>query len=322
MSEQVLLSEVQSLLKDIQDELALRVVGQQELIEALLTGLITGGHVLVEGVPGLAKTMSVKTLAEVSGLDFKRVQFTPDLLPADIVGTMVYNQGNGSFSTKKGPIFANMVLADEVNRAPAKVQSALLEAMAERQVTIGDSTHVLPQPFMVLATMNPIEQEGAYQLPEAQLDRFLIKVKLDYPSPQEELEILRRMGGDKEIRVSSIMRKDYFNVLKQALSQITVDESIEKYIVSLVVASRSRENRLTFSKYIEYGASPRATLALYRVSKVRALFSGRSFVIPDDVKASAYPVLRHRIVLSYDAEAEELDTDAVIDKILTTVAVP
>lgn len=322
MSEQVLLSEVQILLKDIQDELALRLVGQQELVEALVTGLITGGHVLVEGVPGLAKTMAVKTLAEISGLDFKRVQFTPDLLPADIVGTMIYSQSNGTFTTKKGPIFANMVLADEVNRAPAKVQSALLEAMAERQVTIGDTTHMLPQPFMVLATMNPIEQEGAYQLPEAQLDRFLIKVKLNYPTPQEELEILRRMGNDKEIRVSNVMKKDYFNVLKQALNQITVDESIEKYIVSLVVASRSKETRLTFSKYIEYGASPRATLALYRVSKVRALFSGRSFVIPDDVKASAYSVLRHRIVLSYDAEAEELDTDAVIDKILTTVAVP
>ncbi len=322
MSEQVLLSEVQNLLKDIQDELSLRLVGQQDLIEALMIGLVTGGHVLVEGVPGLAKTLAVKTLAEVSGLDFKRVQFTPDLLPADIVGTMIYNQGNGSFSTKKGPIFANMVLADEVNRAPAKVQSALLEAMAERQVTIGDVTHMLPQPFMVLATQNPIEQEGAYQLPEAQLDRFLIKVKLDYPTPHEELEILRRMGSEKDIRVSAVMRKDYFNVLKQALNQITVDESIEKYIVSLVVASRSRESRLSFTKYIEYGASPRATLALYRVSKVRALFAGRSFVIPDDVKASAYPVLRHRLVLSYDAEAEELDTDAVIEKILATVAVP
>ena len=322
MSEQVLLSEVQNLLKDIQDELSLRLVGQQDLIEALMIGLVTGGHVLVEGVPGLAKTLAVKTLAEVSGLDFKRVQFTPDLLPADIVGTMIYNQGNGSFSTKKGPIFANMVLADEVNRAPAKVQSALLEAMAERQVTIGDVTHMLPQPFMVLATQNPIEQEGAYQLPEAQLDRFLIKVRLDYPTPHEELEILRRMGSEKDIRVSAVMRKDYFNVLKQALNQITVDESIEKYIVSLVVASRSRENRLSFTKYIEYGASPRATLALYRVSKVRALFAGRSFVIPDDVKASAYPVLRHRLVLSYDAEAEELDTDAVIEKILATVAVP
>ncbi len=322
MSEQVLLSEVQNLLKDIQDELSLRLVGQQDLIEALMIGLVTGGHVLVEGVPGLAKTLAVKTLAEVSGLDFKRVQFTPDLLPADIVGTMIYNQGNGSFSTKKGPIFANMVLADEVNRAPAKVQSALLEAMAERQVTIGDVTHMLPQPFMVLATQNPIEQEGAYQLPEAQLDRFLIKVKLDYPTPYEELEILRRMGSEKDIRVSAVMRKDYFNVLKQALNQITVDESIEKYIVSLVVASRSRENRLSFTKYIEYGASPRATLALYRVSKVRALFAGRSFVIPDDVKAGAYPVLRHRLVLSYDAEAEELDTDAVIEKILATVAVP
>lgn len=322
MAEQVLLSEIQNLLKDIQDEISLRLVGQQDLIEALMIGLVTGGHVLVEGVPGLAKTLAVKTLAEVSGLDFKRVQFTPDLLPADIVGTMIYNQGNGSFSTKRGPIFANMVLADEVNRAPAKVQSALLEAMAERQVTIGDVTHMLPQPFMVLATQNPIEQEGAYQLPEAQLDRFLIKVKLGYPTPHEELEILRRMGSEKDIRVSAVMRKDYFNVFKQALNQITVDESIEKYIVSLVVASRSHENRLSFTKYIEYGASPRATLALYRVSKVRALFAGRSFVIPDDVKASAYPVLRHRLVLSYDAEAEELDADAVIEKILATVAVP
>ncbi|MGL4524387.1 MAG: AAA family ATPase [Spirochaetia bacterium] len=322
MSQQILLSDVQNVLKNIRSELMLRLVGQEELVEALLIGLITGGHVLVEGVPGLAKTLAVKTLAEISGLEFKRVQFTPDLLPADIVGTMIYNQGNGTFATKKGPIFANIVLADEVNRAPAKVQSALLEAMAEKQVTIGDETHRLPNPFMVLATQNPIEQEGAYQLPEAQLDRFLIKAQLTYPTPQEELEILRRMGSDGEIKVSSVMKKGTFDLLHKAINEITVDESVEKYIVSLVVASRSKEQRLSFTKYIEYGASPRATLALYRVSRVRALFEGRSFVIPDDVKRSAYSVLRHRLVLSYDAEAEEVTPDMIIDKILSTVAVP
>jgi MoxR-like ATPase len=302
--------------------IAERLVGQADLVNGLLTGLIASGHVLVEGAPGLAKTLAVNTMAHITHLDFKRIQFTPDLLPADIVGTMVYNQGSGTFTTKKGPIFANLILADEINRAPAKVQSALLEAMAEKQVTIGGETHKLPSPFLVLATQNPIEQEGAYQLPEAQLDRFLIKVKMSYPTPAEELQVLRLVGIEKEAEPLQVIKPTDLVQLKTIAESISVDESIERYIVSLVAASRSKESRLSFSKLIEYGASPRATIALYRCAKVRALFAGRSFVVPDDVKASVYEVMRHRIVLSYDAEAEEMDADDVIGEIVAAVAVP
>lgn len=321
-SDNVKIVQAFDMVQNIRLELSKRLVGQQALADGLLTGLAVGGHILVEGAPGLAKTLAVNTLSEIAGLDFKRIQFTPDLLPADIVGTMVYKQGLGEFSTKKGPIFANMILADEINRAPAKVQSALLEAMAERQVTIGDETHKLPDPFMVLATQNPIEQEGAYQLPEAQLDRFLIKTVISYPTPQEELQILQRMGIERPIETKPLLNRTGFLNLKEAVEQVRVDPSIEKYIVSLVAASRSTESRISFSKHIEYGASPRATLALYRCSKARALFNGRDFVLPDDVKQSAYEALRHRLVLSYEAEAEELSSDDVISEILAAVAVP
>ncbi len=316
------LVEASNIIQDLRQEIGKRLVGQQTLVSGLLTGLVTGGHVLVEGAPGLAKTLAVNTLCEVSGLDFKRIQFTPDLLPADIVGTMVYNQSTGGFTTKKGPIFANLILADEINRAPAKVQSALLEAMAERQVTLGDETHKLPDPFFVLATQNPIEQEGAYRLPEAQLDRFLVKVQIQYPTPQEELTILQRMGVDRGLPTQKILMRSDVIALREACNLIRVDESIEKYIVSLIVASRSTAESLHFTKHIEYGASPRATLALYRVAKARALFAGRDFVLPEDVKESAYEVMRHRIILSYDAEAEELSADDVISEILAVVAVP
>jgi MoxR-like ATPase len=316
------LADASNIIQDLRQEIGKRLVGQQTLVNGLLTGLVTGGHVLVEGAPGLAKTLAVNTLCEVSGLDFKRIQFTPDLLPADIVGTMVYNQSNGGFTTKKGPIFANLILADEINRAPAKVQSALLEAMAERQVTIGDESHKLPDPFFVLATQNPIEQEGAYRLPEAQLDRFLVKVQIQYPTPQEELAILQRMGIERSLPTQKILMRSDVLALREACNLIRVDESIEKYIVSLIVASRSTADSLHFTKHIEYGASPRATLALYRVAKARALFAGRDFVLPEDVKESAYEVMRHRIILSYDAEAEELTADDVISEILSIVAVP
>lgn len=310
------------LIHQIKTEMHKKLVAQEELIFALLTGLVTSGHVLIEGAPGLAKTLAVSTLCQIADLDFKRIQFTPDLLPADIVGTMVYNQATGIFTTKKGAIFANLVLADEINRAPAKVQSALLEAMAERQVTIGEQTHILPSPFLVLATQNPIEQEGAYRLPEAQLDRFLIKAKIDYPNAHEELAILQKMGIEKDIPIHKILTADDITLLKVATDAVRVEESIEKYIVSIIVASRSTDESLPFTRWLDYGASPRATLALYRVAKARALFEGRDFVLPEDVKMSALPVLRHRLVLSYDAEAEELDSDDVITSILSMVAVP
>ncbi|NIZ46804.1 AAA family ATPase [Entomospira nematocerorum] len=311
-----------ALIQALKAEMSKKLVAQDELVLALLTGLLTSGHVLIEGAPGLAKTLAVSTLCEIANLDFKRIQFTPDLLPADIVGTMVYNQSTGEFTTKRGTIFANLILADEINRAPAKVQSALLEAMAERQVTIGDTTHLLPNPFLVLATQNPIEQEGAYRLPEAQLDRFLIKAKIHYPTAHEELTILRRMGIEKNISVEKILDKKNIDLLKEACDAVRVDEAIEKYIVSIIVASRSKDTSLPFTRLLDYGASPRATLSLYRVAKARALFEGRDFVLPEDVKMSAYPVLRHRLILSYDAEAEELDSDAVISSILSMVAVP
>lgn len=322
MNNETLHTQANHLIIQLKKEINKKLVAQEGLVFALLTGLLTSGHVLIEGAPGLAKTLAVSTLCEVSNLDFKRIQFTPDLLPADIVGTMVYNQSTGQFSTKRGTIFANLILADEINRAPAKVQSALLEAMAERQVTIGDSTHPLPSPFLVLATQNPIEQEGAYRLPEAQLDRFLLKAKINYPDAHEELEILRRMGIEHDISVNKVLNKDDILLLKSAADSIRVDDAIEKYIVSIIVASRSRDESLPFTRWLDYGASPRATLALYRVAKARALLEGRDFVLPEDVKESAYPVLRHRLILSYDAEAEDIDNDAVISSILSMVAVP
>jgi len=322
MLNEVEIKKAHAIILFLRESIAERLVGQTKLVDGLIIGLVSGGHVLVEGAPGLAKTLAVNTLSQITGLDFKRIQFTPDLLPADIVGTMVYNQGQGNFTTKKGPIFSNLILADEINRAPAKVQSALLEAMAERQVTIGGESHKLPEPFLVLATQNPIEQEGAYQLPEAQLDRFLIKVKITYPSPSEELQILRLVGVEKEAKRLRVINKADLIELKKLAEQVSVDDSIERYIVSLVLASRSTESHLNFTKLVEYGASPRATIALYRAAKVRALFAGRGFVVPDDVKASIYEVMRHRIVLSYEAEVEEMTTDDVISEILAAVAVP
>ena len=299
------------------------MVGQDAMIRGLLTGIIAGGHILIEGVPGLAKTLAVKTLAEVIDCGFKRIQFTPDLLPADIIGTMIYKQQTGEFIARRGPIFSNIVLADEVNRAPAKVQSALLEAMEERQITLGDETYPLPNPFFVLATQNPIEQDGTYPLPEAQTDRFLMKLKVGYPSPKEELMILRRMGKREVRKVQKILTPQEIEKLRTAADAVLVDEKIEDYIVRLIAATRETNAfEKEYVKYIEYGASPRATLALYRCAKVSALAEGRVFVIPDDIKAVIYDVLRHRIVPSYEADSEEKTADDIISMVLKEVKVP
>jgi MoxR-like ATPase len=318
------------------------------MIDGLLMALIAGGHILLEGVPGLAKTRAVKALAEITGLRFKRIQFTPDLLPADLTGTLVWEQGTGTFSLRRGPVFANVILADEINRAPAKVQSALLEAMEEGQVTIGDETLALPDPFFVLATQNPIEHEGTYALPEAQLDRFLLKLLVPYPTPEEELRILDfaapALPGVREERAPAlgvVLDAPVLESLRRAADSIHVDEQIARYMVSLVAASRPPAARVPASgfsprpgdaagkagreglyRYISFGASPRASLALFRCARIHSLFEGRPFVSPGDVKAAALPVLRHRIVLSYEAEADGLDPDTVISRILAYVPAP
>ncbi|MFP3959684.1 MAG: AAA family ATPase [Spirochaetaceae bacterium] len=305
------------------EEIAQSVVGQPGMIDGLLMGILANGHILLEGVPGLAKTRAVKAISAVIDSSFKRIQFTPDLLPADLVGNMVYRQQTGEFVPRKGPVFSNIVLADEVNRAPAKVQSALLESMEERQVTIGEETYPLPDPFFVLATQNPIEQEGTYPLPEAQLDRFLMKLSVEYPSPKEELQILRKVGVEQDVSLKPILFRPDIRRLKDIVAGITVDERIEEYIVALVTASReTSRGGHSFSRYIEFGASPRATIYLYRCAKVNALFEGRDYVVPEDVKAIARPVLRHRMVLSYEAEAEELTPEDVVNYLLSAVPVP
>ncbi len=311
--------------------MAQRIVGQKALVDGILMACIAGGHILLEGVPGLAKTLAVKTFAEMASLSFKRIQFTPDLLPADLVGTLVFEQQTASFSVKKGPVFANLVLADEINRAPAKVQSALLEAMAERQVTIGETTHALPDPFFVLATQNPIEQEGTYTLPEAELDRFLLKLSVPYPSMEEESVIVR--SSLQEVRTSSGTSSPFSSrdiaFLRGEAQKIRIDDSVIGYIVSLVAATRpasdsrkDRRLRSDYLKYISFGASPRASIALGLCARIQALFNGRDFVIPEDVKAVALPVLRHRLVLSYEAGADGLSSDDVVSTILNVVPVP
>ncbi len=312
------------LIQKARDELGRRIIGQRGMVDGLLTGILAGGHVLLEGVPGLAKTLTVKSLAEVLDAGFRRIQFTPDLLPADLIGTMIYRQQTGDFVPRKGPIFTNVILADEINRAPAKVQSALLEAMGERQVTIGDTTYPLSEPFFVLATQNPIEQEGTYTLPEAQLDRFMLKLFVDYPTPEEEREILRRVGVPQEIELQKTIFRGDIKKLRDIVSRVTVDERIEDYIVRIVTATRGDDDRVSMGplRYVEFGASPRASIYLYRCAKVRAVFAGRSYVIPEDVKAVAPDVLRHRIVLSYEADSEEYSSDDIVDMFLSTVPVP
>jgi MoxR-like ATPase len=318
--------------------MARRIVGQEEMIDGLLTALIAGGHILLEGVPGLAKTRAVKSLAEITGLVFKRIQFTPDLLPADLTGTLIWEQAAGSFSVRRGPVFANVILADEINRAPAKVQSALLEAMEERQVTIGEKSYALPDPFFVLATQNPIEHEGTYALPEAELDRFLLKLLIRYPGPEEELRILDFAAPFSQARqfaweggntsLLPVLDAAALETLRAAADSVFIDGQIRKYIVAVTAASRpsrgqgGKSAREGIYRYIAFGASPRASLALYRCSRVRALFEGRSFVTPEDVKAAAFPALRHRLVLSYEAEADGLDPDSVISRVLSLVPMP
>jgi MoxR-like ATPase len=311
------------LLKRSFEEVSKRIVGQRDMLEGMMTGLLTEGHVLLEGVPGLAKTLAVKSVAEVLDAGFKRIQFTPDLLPADLIGTMVYRQQTGDFVPRKGPIFTNIILADEINRSPAKVQSALLEAMEERQVTLGTETYPLEEPFLVLATQNPIEHEGTYPLPEAQLDRFILKLYVPYPSFAEEKDILKRVGVKNVITVRKVLDKEGIETLKSVVREIHVDPRIEEYIVSLVQASRERDReKADFVRFIEYGGSPRASIYLFRCAKVKALLDGRAFVIPEDVKALAPAVLRHRIILTYEAEAEDLSTDQIISEILRSVDVP
>ncbi len=300
------------------------IVGQQYMIERLLVGLLTGGHVLLEGVPGLAKTLTVTTLAQAIHAQFQRIQFTPDLLPADLIGTLIYNPRDGSFTPKQGPIFAHIVLADEINRAPPKVQSALLEAMQEKQVTLGDESYALAEPFLVLATQNPIEQEGTYPLPEAQVDRFMLKLKVTYPSKQEERRILDRMASTQpKTDVAPVVQPEDILQARSVVDDIYVDDKIKDYVVDIVQATRSPgEYRLDLAHLIEYGASPRATIALTLGAKAYAFLQGRGYVTPQDVKTIGPDVLRHRLIPSYEAEAEEHTSDDLVKRILDHVPVP
>ena len=309
---------------DLLNETSKVVVGQRTLLERLLLALLCDGHVLLEGLPGLAKTLTIKTLADVIHAQFQRIQFTPDLLPADLIGTMIFNPKTGEFSPKKGPIFTHLVLADEINRAPAKVQSALLEAMGERQVTIGDTTYPLEDPFIVLATQNPIEQEGTYPLPEAQLDRFLFKIKVTYPSIQEEKSILNRMSGVKTPKAQKICQPQEILQARELVSRIYMDEKIKDYILAIVFASRFPEKAglPQLKPWIQVGASPRATLALAKSARAHAFIEHRGFVTPEDIKAVAYDVLRHRILVTFEAEADGIDSERIIQKILERVEVP
>jgi MoxR-like ATPase len=308
----------------ITDEVGKRIVGQHYMIERMLIGLICGGHCLIEGVPGLAKTMAVKTLAETLKAKFQRIQFTPDLLPADITGTTIYNMHSGEFTKKQGPIFANLVLADEINRAPAKVQSALLEAMQEKQVTIGSETDALPKPFMVMATQNPIEQEGTYALPEAQLDRFMLMIRVDYPSKSEERAIMDRMTSDQTIDIESVSSAEEILSARKLTSRIYIDDTIRDYIIDLIQATRDPKSYglADLEPLIDYGASPRASIFMAMAARAHAFLRHRGYVTPEDVKAVSLDVLRHRVVLSYEAEAEEIDSEEVIRRIFEKVEVP
>lgn len=313
------------LIDQIRGEMEQVIIGQKKMIDRLLIGLLSNGHILLEGVPGLAKTLAIKTLSDTIGGDFSRIQFTPDLLPADVTGTLIYNQKNQSFSVNKGPVFANFVLADEINRAPAKVQSALLEAMQERQVTIGDETHQLPSPFLVLATQNPVEQEGTYPLPEAQVDRFMLKIFLDYPEKSEEQIILRNNVRKEGLnKANNVTNPKEILRLVELVREVYLDEKIEKYIVDIVFASRyTKDYRLEeLSNYITFGASPRASINLALAGKAHAFLNGRAFVIPEDIRAIATDVLQHRIGLSFEAEADNIKPADLVSSILSKVEVP
>ena len=314
----------QKKIQTISQEIAKVVVGQPKMVSRLLIGLFTNGHILLEGVPGLAKTLTISTLAKVLDLDFKRIQFTPDLLPADLIGTLIYNQKKGEFEVKKGPVFANLILADEINRSPAKVQSALLEAMQERQVSIGDTTYPLDHPFLVLATQNPVDQEGTYPLPEAQVDRFMLKVYVDYPGKLEEKTIMRRMAKtDAQYAAKTIVNKEEIFAIRKLIDQIKLSEELEDYIVNIIMATRNpRDYQLDqLAEYIEFGVSPRGTLSLNLGAKAHALMEGRTYVLPEDVKAMANDVLNHRLILNYEAEAEEVSTLDCIQMILDKIEI-
>jgi len=308
----------------LQLEMGKVIVGQKNMVERLMIGLLANGHILLEGVPGLAKTLAVKTLAAAVKAKFQRIQFTPDLLPADLVGTMIYNQKEGSFQTKKGPVFANFILADEINRSPAKVQSALLEAMQERQVTIGEQTFKLPEPFLVLATQNPIEQEGTYPLPEAQVDRFMLKVKIGYPSKEEELLIMRQNVNGSFPELNNVVSPDDIIKARGVIGEIYMDEKIEKYILDIVFATRNPKqyNLGNLTQLISYGASPRASINLALGAKAYAFIKRRGYVIPEDVRAVSLDVLRHRVAVTYEAEAEEVTSEQVVQEVLNKIEVP
>ena len=348
---------IKKIVEKFKNEAEKRLVGQENLVTDILIAFVAGGHVLLEGVPGLAKTLTVKTVAQMLGLEYKRIKFTPDLLPADITGTLIYEQNKGAFSVRKGPVFSNIILADEVNRAPAKVQSAMLEAMEEHHVTIGEKTYELPSPFFVLATQNPIEQEGTYNLPEAELDRFLMKLVIDYPSVDDEIKIVKSCGNASSIAVNQVISAEDFKLMVLASDNVNLDDKILKYIVSILNVTRPNSekhnrggrsvssnnafgNNSTLSgsfsssssmfsskssditRAIQFGASPRAGIAMAKCAKVKALFEGRDFVLPEDIQAVACNVLRHRIVLSYEAAADNIQTDEIISRILDFVPIP
>lgn len=300
------------------------VVGQRYMVERLLIRLLTNGHVLLEGVPGLAKTLTIKSLSESIQTKFNRIQFTPDLLPADVVGTLIYNQKTGEFTTKKGPVFTNILLADEINRAPAKVQAALLESMAERQVTIGDTTYPLEDPFLVLATQNPLDQDGTYPLPEAQIDRFMLKLNVGYPTPEEELEVLRRQTRGEKVTVSPVVDIEDIKKARKLVHELYIDEKIEKYIIDIIFATRNPEKYglEDLKNLIAFGASPRATISLAMAAKAHAFLRRRGYVTPEDVKSIAMDVLRHRIITTYEAEAEELTSEDIVKRVLNKIEIP
>jgi len=315
---------LQNNIKKVKQELSKVIIGQNDMIDALLIGLLTNGHILLEGVPGLAKTTTVKTLADVIDLKFKRVQFTPDLLPSDIIGAQIYDMKTGEFKIKKGPIFTNLLLADEINRAPAKVQSALLEVMQERQVTIADDSFIVEAPFLVLATQNPIEQEGAYSLPEAQLDRFMFKIVVGYNTKAEEYEIAKKVTSGEILELNRIINKDILKALKNEVSNIHIDKELEEYIVNIICATREPldYNLEEIKDYIQFGASPRATIDMFKAVKAMAYIRGNNYVSPIDIALVAKNILRHRIILSYEAEAMDIKVDDIIQKILETIEIP
>lgn len=318
-----LIKEQSSLLQSLRQEVSRVLVGQEQLFDRMLTALISGGHILLEGVPGLAKTTAVKTMAEALGIQFQRISFTPDLLPADVVGTMIYHPGNAEFTPRKGPVFTNVLLADEINRAPAKVQSALLESMQECQVTLGDQSYMLPTPFMVMATQNPIEQEGTYTLPEAQVDRFMLKCKIDYPTRHDERLIMRRFSTNADIKINPVISRDQILELQSLLDHVYCDERIADYILDIIFATRNPQKLAQpVAHLIEYGASPRGSLCLHKAARANALLNGRAYTTPQDVKDVAHDVLRHRIIRTYEAEAEACTTDDILESLLKTLPVP